>query len=390
VEVFNIGLRIGKYELIRKLAEGGFGVLFVARDTKLDRDLVIKFLLPEHATNAKLVQRFLQEGRSLARIAHPGIVTVFETGEIRDTGTPADGAAYIVMEYIDGETLTERLKRSGRLSVSVALELTRQVANALQAAHAQGIVHRDLKPDNIMLVKDPALSLGERAKVLDFGIAKAAHSDSTNATQQGLVFGTPIYMSPEQATSTASANHASDIYSLGCILFELLVGKPPFSGHIPQLIAHHIMTPAPVPSAQAPGIPPHLDQVISAMMAKTPDGRPATMTVVEVLLEEKRVVDSMSRRRTLGGAQLITTAPPISSAGQLAAAAHVAPVYVPAAAPVPVATPIATPHAMQAVALGSQAHTAQRPAARRRPLLWIVLALLLVGGIVALAITQAR
>jgi serine/threonine protein kinase len=318
VEVFNIGLRFGKYELIRKLAEGGMGTIFIARDASLDRELVIKFLLPEHANNPQVVQRFLQEGRSLAKIVHPGIVTVYETGEVQGTRTHADGCAYIVMELLHGETLAQRLKRVGRLTVTVAMEVCRQVANALQAAHELGIIHRDLKPDNIMLVRDAALSLGERAKVLDFGIAKIAKSaaGSDNSTQVGLVFGTPIYMSPEQAKSTASAGTASDVYSLGCILFELLVGRPPFDGSMAELIAHHILTPPPVPSAQAPGIPPHLDQVIGAMMAKNPDERPGSMKVVEAILEEKRVVASMSRRRTLGGAKLITQPPPMAGAMQ--------------------------------------------------------------------------
>ncbi|MGE3762422.1 MAG: protein kinase, partial [Kofleriaceae bacterium] len=351
MEVFNIGLRIGKYELTRKLAEGGFGTLFVAKDTALDRELVIKFLLPEHANNDQVVQRFLQEGRSLAKIVHPGIVTVYETGEVRGSGTRADGSAYIIMELLHGETLSQRLKRVGRLSVSVAMEVCRQVANALQAAHEQGIVHRDLKPDNIMLVRDPALSIGERAKVLDFGIAKLAKSSATpsNATQDGLVFGTPIYMSPEQAKSTASAGPASDIYSLGCILFELLVGRPPFDGSMAELIAHHILTPPPVPSTQAPGIPPHLDQVIGAMMAKNPEERPATMKVVEAILEEKRVVASMARRRTLGGAKLITQPPPVAGAQQSPAAALAAsgqPIVANVRTP-PIGVPVQVPQQQQ-------------------------------------------
>ena len=323
MEVFNIGLRFGKYELTRKLAEGGMGTLFVARDTSLDRDLVIKFLLPEHANNDQVIARFLQEGRSLAKIVHPGIVTVYETGNVQGTRTQADGCAYIIMELLNGETLAQRLRRVGRLTVTVAMEVCRQVANALQAAHEQGIVHRDLKPDNIMLVRDAALSLGERAKVLDFGIAKLAQSAAgpQNATQAGLVFGTPIYMSPEQAKSTASAGPASDVYSLGCILFELLVGRPPFDGSMAELIAHHILSTPPVPSTLAPGIPQHLDQVIGAMMAKNPDERPASMKVVEAILEEKRVVASMSRRRTLGGAKLITQPPPVGGAQQSPAAA---------------------------------------------------------------------
>ena len=321
------------------------GTLFVARDTQLDRQLVAKFLLPEHVNNRQITQRFLQEGRSLAKVVHPGIVTVYETGEVQGTRTGADGSAYILMELLDGETLAQRLARAGRLSVSAAMEVCRQVANALQAAHEAGIVHRDLKPENIMLVKDPSLVLGERAKVLDFGIAKSAKSAAGDeATAASLVFGTPIYMSPEQAKSTASAGPSSDIYSLGCILFELLVGKPPFDGTAIQLISAHILKPPPVPSSLAPGIPPHLDQVIGAMMAKAPEGRPASMKVVEAILEEDRVLASMSRRRTLGGAMLVTPLPggpqPSSPAAALASSGPAMIVRTPAMG-VPVSSPVA-------------------------------------------------
>ncbi len=316
--VFKVGLRVGKYQLVRALAEGGFGVLWVARDINLDRELAIKFLHPHHSSNPDVVRRFLQEARSLAKLVHPGIVTVYESGEVTSTGTPADGAAFIVMELLVGETLSQRLVRIGRFTPAVAMEICRQVANALQSAHELGIVHRDLKSDNIMLVQDLSLTIGERAKVLDFGIAKQATTANSSAgthTQAGMVFGTPNYMAPEQCRSAADANHSSDIYSLGCILFELLTGKPPFSGAMAELIAHHLLTPAPIPSIVQPGIPPHLDQVIAAMLAKRPEDRPASMTVIERILEENRLGPNggmPGRRRTLGGAKLITQPPQLS------------------------------------------------------------------------------
>jgi len=317
-EAFQVGLRIGKYELTRKLGEGGFGVLFAARDTALDRDLAIKFLHPHHSSNTDVVKRFVQEARSIAKVVHPGVVTVYESGEVWGTGTPADGAAFIIMELLNGETLTQRMKASGgRLAPATAMEICRQIASALEAAHRQGVVHRDLKPDNVMLVKDLALTLGERAKVLDFGIAKLATAAPSGATMAGMVFGTPNYMSPEQCRSAADANHSSDIYSLGCILFELVTGRTPFEGGMAELIAHHILTPPPIPSKLIPGLPPHIDDVIAAMLAKDPQNRPATMTVVEAILEERRLVavqnapKSGARTRTLGGARLATNPPPI-------------------------------------------------------------------------------
>jgi serine/threonine protein kinase len=317
-EAFQTGLRIGKYELTRKLGEGGFGVLFVARDTSLDRELAIKFLHPHHSSNPDVVKRFVQEARSIAKVVHPGIVTVYESGEVWGTGTRADGAAFIIMELLHGETLTQRLKNSGgRLAPATAMEICRQVASALEAAHRQGVVHRDLKPDNIMLVKDLALTLGERAKVLDFGIAKMATATPSGATQAGMVFGTPNYMAPEQCKSAADANHSSDIYSLGCILFELVTGQTPFEGGMAELIAHHILTPPPIPSRIVQGLPPHIDDVLFAMLAKEPHHRPATMTVVEAILEERRLVpvknpSAGARTRTLGGARLATSPPPMT------------------------------------------------------------------------------
>src|SRR5438445_6219127 len=173
---FTTGMQIGKYELGRKLGEGGFGLVFIARDTNLDREVALKFMHPEHTSNVEVLRRFLQEARSAAKIVHPGIVTVFECGQIAGTGTPNDGAAYIAMELLHGETLTDRRARSGRLTVENASEICWQIASALDTAHAAGIIHRDLKPDNIFLCRDPAMPSGERVKVLDFGIAKLAQT----------------------------------------------------------------------------------------------------------------------------------------------------------------------------------------------------------------------
>ncbi len=173
------GLRVGRYQVLRKLGQGGFGVLYVARDTGLDREVALKFLRPEHLTRPQVVQRFLQEARSAAKINHAGIVTVFECGQVADTNTRADGTVYIAMELLQGESLGARIKRERRLAPALAIGICRQVAAALGAAHRSGIVHRDLKPDNIFLVPDPAVRGGERVKILDFGIAKLADGQLT-------------------------------------------------------------------------------------------------------------------------------------------------------------------------------------------------------------------
>src|SRR5687767_158654 len=166
--MLSTGSQIGKYMLGKKLGQGGFGVVFRAHDASLDREVALKFLNEEHSSQPQILQRFLQEARSAAKIAHPGIVTVYECGQLSE----ANNAAYIAMELLDGESLTDRLARSGRMPAEQAIEIARQVASALEAAHRSGIIHRDLKPDNIFLVRDPAVANGERVKVLDFGIAK--------------------------------------------------------------------------------------------------------------------------------------------------------------------------------------------------------------------------
>ena len=270
------GHTLGKYVLRRKLGQGGFGVVFVAEDTTLGRDVALKLLRTEHTASSEVVKRFIQEARSAAKVVHPGIVTVFECGQVQN------GSAYIAMELLSGETVTERLARCGRMAPAVVVEIARQVASALDAAHHAGIVHRDLKPDNLFLVCDPAAHGGERVKILDFGIAKLADPTTTSnvQTQSMMVFGTPRYMSPEQCRSAASVDQRSDIYMLGCILYELLAGQPPFDGQPGELIAYHLMVdPAPL-LERAPETPRALAELVHQMLAKEPVARPATMADV--------------------------------------------------------------------------------------------------------------
>jgi serine/threonine protein kinase len=304
------GQQIGKYLLGRKLGEGGFGVVFLAQDTSLDREVALKFLNPEHTTTPQIVQRFLREARSAAKIAHPGIVTVFECSQVTDEASPAHGAAYIAMERLHGESLTTRLSHHGRLTASAAMEIGRQVAAALDAAHRAGIVHRDLKPDNIFLVPDSAVATGERVKVLDFGIAKLGDSASKGEeTQSMMVFGTPRYMSPEQCKSAAHVDHRSDIYTLGCILFELVCGVPPFVGTAGELIGRHMFVDPPAVTTLAPGTPSRLVGLIAKMLAKEPADRPQSMAIVQ------RELDSVGAQAsglapTLAPHELYSPSPP--------------------------------------------------------------------------------
>ena len=291
------GLRIGRYEVGRRLGKGGFGVVHVARDVDLDREIAIKVLKPEYLTKPQIVQRFIKEARAAAKIGHAGIVTVFECGQIQGTGTRADGNAYIAMELLVGQSLSDRLLDGGRMSMPRAIAITRQLAAALGAAHHAGIIHRDLKPDNVFLVPDAAVMGGERVKVLDFGVAKLMDpADDGVNTHSQMMLGTPKYMSPEQARSASTVDHRADIYALGCMLFEMLTGRVPFGGDAGELLLAHQKTAPPSARLVVSTVPPSIDALIRRMLAKAPDDRPQTMNEVgDALTELTDEPDTMVR-----------------------------------------------------------------------------------------------
>lgn len=276
------GHTVGKYKLGKKLGQGAFGLVFIAHDTGLDRDVALKFLHPHHISNPQAFERFLQEARSVAKLSHPGIVTVHELG------TADGGIAFIAMELLQGESLNDRLNRVGRFSPDTAKEICLQIASTLNVAHMAGIVHRDLKPDNLFLVADPTMPGRECVKVLDFGIAKLAHAQATSVQTGSLLIGTPRYMSPEQCKSSANVDYRSDIYSLGCILYELVCGRPPFEGTPGELITKHQLAPVLPAREIVPDLPHQLDWLISRMLAKDPGERPQTMGHVQSALTGDR------------------------------------------------------------------------------------------------------
>src|SRR5881394_2219991 len=209
-----IGDAFGNYRIVAQIRSGAMGVVFLAEHQRSERRVAIKFLAPELARDQHALQRFFNEARATSRIRHPGIVDVF------DCDVDSAGRAYMVMEHLEGETLADRLRRAGNLHWSAACLIARRVADALGAVHDKGIVHRDLKPENIFLVgngRDPAAAV----KVLDFGVAKLLTSDAVaRLTMRGMLLGTPEFMSPEQCAGT-DVDHRADVYSLGCILFEM-------------------------------------------------------------------------------------------------------------------------------------------------------------------------
>ncbi|MBE7453444.1 MAG: protein kinase [Kofleriaceae bacterium] len=254
---------------MRKLGEGGMGAVWLGEHTLLGRQAAIKVLLPELSANQGIVQRFFNEARAVTSIADPGIVQVF------DFGFHADGSAYLVMELLEGEPMDARLRRIRRFSPADALRLMRQIATSLGAAHAKGVIHRDLKPENIFIVGDPAVTGGERPKILDFGIAKLGGDEPGKLkTRTGVLMGTPIYMSPEQCRGASNIDHRSDVYALGCVLFTMLVGHPPFDGEgTGDIIIAHARDAPPVPSTLAPGLTPDLDALVLRCLEKDPAAR---------------------------------------------------------------------------------------------------------------------
>jgi serine/threonine protein kinase len=301
-----LGTTLGNYRVVERLGEGGMGLVYIGRHETLGSRVVVKVLQPELSRNVGMVQRFFNEAQAATEIRHPGIVQVF------DFGTTSDGRAYFVMELLEGETLSARLRKH-RHDAAACCRFGRQVANVLQAAHAVGITHRDLKPENLFLVTDPEVIGGERVKVLDFGIAKLAGESRPAGvkTQTGMVMGTPDYMSPEQCRSASTADARSDIYSLGCILFEVACGRPPFVGDgMAEVIAAHLHLPPPPPRSLVPDLPAGLAALITHMLEKRPDARPQSMAEVSRALDElARAHDGSATR----AASLIALPAPPSS-----------------------------------------------------------------------------
>jgi serine/threonine-protein kinase len=280
-----VGLRLNNnYVLKSVLGEGGMGTVFLARHEVLGRPTAIKVLRPEMARDPTLVTRFFNEARAANAIGHPNIIEIVDVGMLPDECAP-----YMMMELLDGESLADRLRRLGRLSVPEAVEIVCQTAVALAAAHAHKIIHRDLKPGNLFLVSDlTRLPLLERVKVLDFGIAKLFDQSAVESveTRPGTLLGTPQYMSPEQCRGVSrDIDHRADIYALGIILYEMLCGAPPFVAEGQgDLIAMHIGSPPTPPRERNQDIPVALNAVILSALAKKPDERFQSMAEFESAL----------------------------------------------------------------------------------------------------------
>jgi serine/threonine protein kinase len=258
----------GKYRIDARLNEGGMGTVYRGTHVLMDKTVAVKVLRPSLAADEKIVARFSREARAASRISHPNALSVTDFGE------DESGHVFLVMEFLSGKTLKQLIRDEGPLPLARVVDITRQVGDALNAAHSQGVIHRDLKSDNIMLLDTMS---SDYAKVLDFGIAKINEPDGpvdTNLTAPNLVIGTPQYMSPEQCSQDSEIDARSDIYSLGVILYEMLVGHVPFSGDSPTMVMmKHLQEPVPSVIEERNDVPPSVARVVARAMAKLPGNR---------------------------------------------------------------------------------------------------------------------
>jgi hypothetical protein len=261
-----LGETIGNFRIVERLGAGGMGEVWLAEQQNIGTKVAIKLLKAEISDDTEHVERFFNEARAVSRIQHAGIVKIFDVGHHA-------GRAYLIMEFLDGESLARRLRAGTRLAPAVLADLARQIASVLDATHSAGITHRDLKPDNIYLVPDR--EIGERVKVLDFGIAKLTGTLAQVSPRTTGTLGTPAYMAPEQWGDASKVDGRADLYSLGCVAFEMATGRPPFVvTNIAEACAKHLHDPPPRLSEIAPDVPRPLEDLVAALLSKVPAERP--------------------------------------------------------------------------------------------------------------------
>lgn len=277
----------GAYDIQREIGRGGAGVVYLATDRRLKRNVALKILPPDLAFRSDTRERFMREAETSARLTHPNIVPIYAVDE-------NDGIAWFAMALIDGESLGDRVRLHGALPIADARRLLREVADALAYAHSQGVVHRDIKPDNILIEKQTG-----RAMVTDFGIARAATDGESRLTATGTAIGTPAYMSPEQCAGDRQLDGRSDLYSLGAVAYYAIAGKPPFDGPSTPVIMMKQVTEHPVPLSQLRrDVPQDLETIVTKLLEKDPSNRFSSGATLLAALDGARVDPSPGTRST--------------------------------------------------------------------------------------------
>jgi beta-lactam-binding protein with PASTA domain/serine/threonine protein kinase len=364
----------GRYRVQSHIADGGMASVYLALDTRLDRDVALKVLRRDLAQDEGFASRFRREARSAARLSHPNVVSVFDQGE-------DDGHMFLAMEYVPGQTLREVMRAEGPLTPRAALDIMAPVLQALGAAHRAGIIHRDVKPENIILREDDGT-----VKVADFGLARAV-SNQTSTSQTGVLLGTVAYLSPEQV-ERGIADARSDVYAAGLILFEMLTGSKAFTGDTPIHIAYqHVHSSVPAPSSRVSTVPGELDALVALATSRDPDQRPSDADdfLVQVRRSRAMLTPAELDRRPEGpsamapGASTVaverTSALPVDPSHEARHSRHVGPVALPVDR-TPTAPPGPDPWAQDEDDEGRR---------RRAPWGWILAALLVaaVAGVAA-------
>ena len=275
-----VGSTVGNYRVLEKIGQGSMGAVYLAQHPSIGKRVALKVIRPELTADEETITRFFNEARAVTQIGHEHIV------DVQDFGQTPEGDSFIVMELLEGISLGELLRQEGALPAERAVHIAAQITDGLAAAHVRGIIHRDLKPDNVFLVQRGADR--DYVKVVDFGLAKLTGPGGlASNTREGTVIGTPYYMAPEAAESASRVDARADVYSLGCILFEMVTGQVPFAGDgLGQILVRHLSEIPLTPSVMRPGTPPWLDRIVLRALQKKAEHRYASMTAFGHALRE--------------------------------------------------------------------------------------------------------